>query len=638
MTTFIGAIIFWIITIGIGVGVMRCVCREIQFPRDLVPSFLLGAGMLSYSVLLLGLCGGLNRTGLSVLVAVEFFTGCISLVLLWSKRALTIRIHRQHSPLFKILRALTALSLLIIGVQIVLPCVEWDAWVYHLAIPNMYLMEGRISPHPGTCYSQFPMTVQMLYLLGLWVKSETLVHLISWTFLLALVLSVYRLVSRLTSEITGITAAFLAAILPGSVSSGAVAMVDIPLAACGVCVLVLLHEISRTSPARSRWRMLVPASLLAGLAAGMKHAGLAILMACAAGVVLAVRRMPWRKRFIEGTVMGILGAIVASPWYIKAYIQEGNPVWPFQYRLFGGRHWTESADAVFTAIYGMDHLRGIRSVPDYLRVVMDAAGRMVALPESMNHLYGYAGGLILSFLGVLLLCVIISLKVQKMSLSEWIKTWPMGVITASLMISILIALMTRQPRFQLMAQVILIILACSLAGLCVKKKRVCAVAVVLAVIFTGVNGWNLLRSLTAIQDYARMEFNRGRYISERGPGGGPLLELKPFIPEGAHVLTWWDPMYPAATRFSLASPYQQGWISWMDITDAAELHRILKDHGITHLLYLDGRWISHALSTVFAAGTRIHELIVEYFSRQYCHEIARSGPFQLLEVASGNEH
>jgi hypothetical protein len=54
----------------------------------------------------------------------------------------------------------------------------------------------------------------------------------------------------------------------------------------------------------------------------------------------------WGRGFRSALILGASAIIVGSPWYIKAYLYTGNPVYPFLYNIFGGINWSKAdADA-----------------------------------------------------------------------------------------------------------------------------------------------------------------------------------------------------------------------------------------------------------------------------------------------------
>jgi hypothetical protein len=56
-------------------------------------------------------------------------------------------------------------------------------------------------------------------------------------------------------------------------------------------------------------------------------------------IILLVNRQPFSRVVKQFVLYGLLSAAVVSPWYLKSWLQTGNPVWPFFFEILGGRNW-----------------------------------------------------------------------------------------------------------------------------------------------------------------------------------------------------------------------------------------------------------------------------------------------------------
>ncbi|MFH0794759.1 MAG: hypothetical protein V2A74_12090, partial [bacterium] len=66
-----------------------------------------------------------------------------------------------------LLAAGVAISAIPALVEALTPPASWDALVYHLTIPRLYLEAGRLAPLPDLIYANFPHATDLLYLLPL---------------------------------------------------------------------------------------------------------------------------------------------------------------------------------------------------------------------------------------------------------------------------------------------------------------------------------------------------------------------------------------------------------------------------------------------------------------------------------------
>src|SRR5262249_12505139 len=48
---------------------------------------------------------------------------------------------------------------------------------------------------------------------------------------------------------------------------------------------------------------------------------------------------------------GLVALLAASPYYVRNAAETGNPIYPFGYRLFGGRHWSAAASDYLADYY-----------------------------------------------------------------------------------------------------------------------------------------------------------------------------------------------------------------------------------------------------------------------------------------------
>jgi len=319
----------------------------------------LGAGtvVVAYGVLLFGLLGLLHRTVLYLWLG--FCYACGFVELFWMRK-------RNHFPSpfaefwsdLSLIEKFWVWSLVLLNLLAMLLCFvpptlqnEWDALSYHLAVPKLYWMEGRIYYIPFTPHAQFPMTAQMLYLLGLGLtnlKSPAVAKLFHWLFfvLCQLALLCWGTAVKQRSLRLGLIAAVSFASLPIAFFESTTAYVDLALTAYGLLCLFALAKFH--SQPDGRW--LVFAGVFAGAAAGTKYTGLLLVVLIVPLGIWAIKRAgePKWGHLALGTLLALT---VASPWYVKNWLWTGNPVFPFAYEVFevfGGRNWTKEMAQAYT--------------------------------------------------------------------------------------------------------------------------------------------------------------------------------------------------------------------------------------------------------------------------------------------------
>jgi hypothetical protein len=219
------------------------------------------------------------------------------------------------------------------------PPVKFDALVYHLTLPRLYLNSGGFKYIPEIMFWGMPQVGEMLYTWGMGLAGNSTAVLVGWW---AGVLAMTGLIGY-TADRFGVDAGWVAAtsLISGYtlivlLSAGYVEWFTILF---GVGLLILL-DIWWKEGDRST---LLWAGILCGLAMGSKYTGGNLLIA-GMGVVL-IHSLA-RKQGITPLVMNLAAFLVPAfvifcPWLIKNMVATGNPFYPLlfpagsmdQYRL-----------------------------------------------------------------------------------------------------------------------------------------------------------------------------------------------------------------------------------------------------------------------------------------------------------------
>lgn len=236
---------------------------------------------------------------------------------------------------------------------------EWDALSYHLAAPKAYLREGRIFYLPYDHHSNFPFTLNMLFLLMLSAGSVAGAKLMHWLCGALLVASVAAFAHRHLERgrAVGAVAAAILATTPIVVWEATTAYVDLATALFAwLSVYALVNAASEVEAGRAGRAGSVPwlvvSSVLMGLAIGTKMTCLAFWGMGMVGILLwnRVARGTWARETVpHAALWGALSLAIGSVWYVKTWLYTGNPVYPFFYSLFGGRYWNAQNAAQYAA-------------------------------------------------------------------------------------------------------------------------------------------------------------------------------------------------------------------------------------------------------------------------------------------------
>ncbi len=314
----------------------------------------LGTVIVAYGVLMFGLLGWLHWTVLYLWLGFCYACGFVELFWLRKQNHFATPFLESRSDLTLIERGwvwvLVVLNFLAMLSCFVPPTLqtEWDSLSYHLAVPKLYWMEGRIHYIPFTHHAQFPMTTQMLYLLGLGLtnlKSAAVAKLFHWLFfvLCQLTLLCWGTAVKQRNIRLGLIAAIFFGSLPIAIFEATTAYVDLALTAYGLLCLFAIAKFH--SQPDGRW--LVFAGIFAGAAAGTKYTGLLLIGLLVLLGIWAIRRVK-EARWGYLALGVLLALLIASPWYVKNWLWTGNPVFPFAYEVFGGRNWTKEMAQAYT--------------------------------------------------------------------------------------------------------------------------------------------------------------------------------------------------------------------------------------------------------------------------------------------------
>jgi len=209
------------------------------------------------------------------------------------------------------------------------PDYGWDAFAYHLALPERYLFRNRIVVTPLFPHSTFPQTVEMLYLLALSLDSGALAKLIHLQFGILAGAGVFAM-ARGTSVRAGVLAVALLASDPLFNWELAVAYNDLAAALFAVLATAAFEEWRRTdAPASLR-----VAAVFAGACVSVRYTAGLVLVAMLALVWLRRPWTAWRRRLAASFTLAGIAALVVSPWLVRNLTFTGNPVAPAAQSLF----------------------------------------------------------------------------------------------------------------------------------------------------------------------------------------------------------------------------------------------------------------------------------------------------------------
>ncbi|MGD8626918.1 MAG: phospholipid carrier-dependent glycosyltransferase, partial [Anaerolineae bacterium] len=338
----------WLAVMGIATALGSRLTRAITY-HTLLERLVFGCGFglaaLSLATTALGFAGLLYRWLFWLLLAL---TG-LALWREFGRLAGAIRraaIPRPRGVWPTLLVAFIAATLLLALLVALTPPVEWDALTYHLAGPDRYLQNHRLTAEFDIYYLFFPSFMEMLFTAGLALRSDIVARLLHFSYLLLTLGALGAFALRYWKPRQGLVAAAFFVSIPTAVQIAAWAYVDLALSFYTFAAFYALYNWlaapapeTGPRPAAARGWLLL-AGLFSGAAAAIKYTGAACLLALGAVLLWAlIRRRIEARRFLVGALaLGALTALVAGPWYLRNTLVAGNPIYPL---IWGGQGWNE---------------------------------------------------------------------------------------------------------------------------------------------------------------------------------------------------------------------------------------------------------------------------------------------------------
>lgn len=249
----------------------------------------------------------------------------------------------------------TLLAAALAFVTALAPEVEYDALWYHLELPRRWLAAGRLTDNVHEYISLYPGQWELLFGAALAFDGSVAARLLHWTTLGAGATAAAAIATRALGAGTGWMAAAIFVTAPTVLWEATTAYVDLALAMHAGLAVGALWQSTRSGD--RRW--IVLAGIQFGMACATKHLGLVIAAAAIGCYAIARARRDAPARLVRTLMLaGVLTMLIPSPWYARAWLASGNPVFPEMYHVFGARpaeRWndaTEQALERFQARFG----------------------------------------------------------------------------------------------------------------------------------------------------------------------------------------------------------------------------------------------------------------------------------------------
>ncbi len=328
-------ILAWLLLLGAGIGFF--ILRKLKFEfaskaETIALSLGLGWGIMGLGIFALGLMRILYAKTIISILAILTLPAAIA-VYQMSKVFMPTKELRSAGEI--LLRCFLFCFLFLNLLGCFMPETFYDALVYHLAVPGLYLKHHGVTAVPQNLFSGIPMLVEMLYGIGLVLGSDETAHVIHTAFgFFSAVLLVGFFERFLKNRKAGLFAAVifysttLVAILSWKSS------IDLGWTFFQFAAVYALAVRINEGPQYQKWTWL--AGVFTGFAMGTKYTAWPLVGILSIMLMIFKYREDAvsRRRWLEPLLFTAIALSVVSLWPVKNVIFYGNPIYPFFHERF----------------------------------------------------------------------------------------------------------------------------------------------------------------------------------------------------------------------------------------------------------------------------------------------------------------
>src|SRR5262249_45005129 len=276
--------------------------------------------------------------------------GAIALVAGWAEllgALAAVRRHRGRAAW--VLVAVSVALLLLEAPTWFAPPVGGDQTKYQLAYPRLYAAAGGLVFTPWSFWGEQQWLQNFLFAIAYALRGENLARLMNAVSGVLAALGLATLARRHFDRRLGAVVGALFFTMPMCWSQMVRAGADLSLVGYGAFAVTAWLDWALGQ----RGSDLRRAGIFAGLAGGAKVMGLLIPTLVGIGVlVVLVRRRAGLGRFVGTSLaFGLLAIVFLSPWYVRNFVDTGDPLYPFGESVFKGRNWSPEAASYLDVYY-----------------------------------------------------------------------------------------------------------------------------------------------------------------------------------------------------------------------------------------------------------------------------------------------
>jgi hypothetical protein len=208
------------------------------------------------------------------------------------------------------------------------PPISRDALIHHLAIPKLWLKHGGFYEIPWADYSYYPMYVNLLYLVCLYFKNDIAPKFIHLAFGMGTGLLIYIYLKHRFERNWALLGVVIFLTTPIVIWLSTSAYIDLGMTfftTAGVLAFVTWRD---SGYGQLKWLLI--SSCCMGMAIGSKYNALIAWFIMTLMLMLSYVKDTNKQiaALQYGILFVVVATLVASPWYLKNYLQTGNPFYP----------------------------------------------------------------------------------------------------------------------------------------------------------------------------------------------------------------------------------------------------------------------------------------------------------------------
>ena len=310
---------------------------EVTFLEEIIFSVTFGFALYSYFTFLLGILGDLYAWIFWIVILSSILLGYKKIFLCFKNLYANFKNVKLKLNFETFLIALILIFVLLSFLSALVPPFLWDELDYNLAIPKIYARHHEIIPLFSIWRSEFPFNINMLFVIGLLLKNGILAKLFSWSYSILLALAIYTFGKRFYNKKTALIGASIYLSLPMIVNHIGSSYIDIPVAFLvfmSVYCLIIWINYNKNS-----WLWM--SAVMTGLSIASKHTALFFAVTTTLLAIFFLFKKEKYSAIKKIIAYGLIVLLFALPWYVRSYIDSGNPIWPYANDIFKGHYWDD---------------------------------------------------------------------------------------------------------------------------------------------------------------------------------------------------------------------------------------------------------------------------------------------------------